>query len=251
MWFGNFSASRVTPEWKVRLGLSGNFQKDAYNVGDFDYESNRHGQTLSGLVVRSLDDHWSIGAILQLGASTYDNNKFSIVPTPAVEYDVFPYSESTQRQLRILYAVGPSIVRYREETVYDKTRETRWGQSLSFSFELKRPWGTISTSLSGSHYFHDLSKNRLNLNGEISMRIFKGLNFNIGGGGSRVRDQLFLPKGGASFEEVLLRRRQLETGYNYFFMVGLSYTFGSVYSNVVNPRFGSSGGGGMSINISN
>jgi hypothetical protein len=29
-----------------------------------------------------------------------------------------------------------------------------------------------------------------------------------------------------------------------------SKSFGSIYNNVVNPRFGSSGGGGMSISIS-
>ena len=54
-------------------------------------------------------------------------------------------------------------------------------------------------------------------------------------------------KGGASLEEVLLQRRQLETTYNYFFQVGFSYSFGSIFSNVVNPRFGS---GSRSISIS-
>jgi hypothetical protein len=52
-----------------------------------------------------------------------------------------------------------------------------------------------------------------------------------------------------SLEEVLLQRRQLETGYSYFFSVGLSYTFGSIFTNVVNPRFGSQGGAGVSIHI--
>jgi hypothetical protein len=39
----------------------------------------------------------------------------------------------------------------------------------------------------------------------------------------------------------------LETTYNYFAMVGLSYTFGSIYTNVVNPRFGSTRSGGIRI----
>jgi len=42
---------------------------------------------------------------------------------------------------------------------------------------------------------------------------------------------------GASLEEILLRRRELETSYYYYFSIGLSYTFGSIYNNVVNPRF--------------
>ena len=45
-------------------------------------------------------------------------------------------------------------------------------------------------------------------------------------------------------QEILVRRRQLETSYNFFAGVGLSYTFGSIFNNIVNPRFGSSGGGG-------
>lgn len=58
-----------------------------------------------------------------------------------------------------------------------------------------------------------------------------------------IHDQLSLPKGTATLEQVLLRRTMLETNYSYYFSIGLSYAFGSIYSNVVNPRFG--GGGGM------
>lgn len=54
----------------------------------------------------------------------------------------------------------------------------------------------------------------------------------------RNHDQLNLPKGDASLDEILLRRRELATDYDYHISIGLSYTFGSVYSNVVNPRFG-------------
>jgi len=46
---------------------------------------------------------------------------------------------------------------------------------------------------------------------------------------------------------VLLRLRELETQFEYFTSFGLTYTFGSIYNNVVNPRFGNSGGGGMTI----
>jgi hypothetical protein len=247
-WMGNFSANRVTPEWKIRLSLSGHSSKDVYSIEDYHYESTSRSTGFMGLVVKSLTDHWSAGGFFMVNSSTYQNIKLSLIPAAAVEYDVFPYSESTKRQLRILYQVGYTNIRYREETIYDKTRESLWSESLSATLELKRPWGTISTSLEGQHYFHDFSKNRLELNGEVSIRVFRGLKFNIDGGGSRIHDQLFLAKGGASFEEVLLRRRQLETTYNYYFSLGLSYTFGSIFSNIVNPRFGS--GSGMSIRIS-
>ena len=120
-------------------------------------------------------------------------------------------------------------------------------ESLTITLEFKQKWGTFSSSLEGSHYFHDFKKNRLQFRSELSLRLIKGLNFNIGGSYSRVHDQLSLPRGEATFEEILLRRKQLATTYNYRFSIGLSYTFGSTRSNVVNPRFGD---GGKSISIS-
>jgi hypothetical protein len=249
MFSGSFSAQKVTPEWKIRFGASLSSSRDTYDIEDYHYESTSASRTARGIVVRSLDDHWSVGAVIELSSSTYRNTEFSLAPQAAVEYDLFPYSQSTKKQLRFLYAIGPTRVRYSEETIYDKTRETLWSQSLSATLELKRPWGAISSTLSGSHYLHDLARNRLTLSADVSLRIFEGFSFTIDGGGSRIHDQLFLPKGGASFEEVLLQRRQLETSYNYYFSVGLSFTFGSTKSHVVNPRFGS-GNGGISMSIS-
>ncbi|MFH1686770.1 MAG: hypothetical protein ABIE70_04525 [bacterium] len=45
-------------------------------------------------------------------------------------------------------------------------------------------------------------------------------------------------KGEASDEDVLLRRHELATSYDYYMSVGISYTFGSIYNDVVNARFG-------------
>ncbi|MDD1777527.1 MAG: hypothetical protein LUQ65_05105, partial [Candidatus Helarchaeota archaeon] len=73
---------------------------------------------------------------------------------------------------------------------------------------------------------------------ELSLRIFKGISFNISGQVSLVHNQLSLPKRGATQKEILLQRTQLATQYYYWTSIGLSYTFGSIYSNVVNPRFG-------------
>ena len=92
--------------------------------------------------------------------------------------------------------------------------------------------------LEGSHYFHDLSKHRVRLVGEFVLRVFRGLSLDFVGSVTRIRDQLALPMGGASAEEILLRRRELATSYRYNGSLRLSYTFGSIYSNVVNPRFG-------------
>lgn len=237
-YFGSFSANRVTPELKIRLSVWASYSKDVFTFEDEDIKSSSESQNFNGLIVKSLNDHWSVGAYFSAYSSTYSNIKLRLSPAPAIEYDLFPYSQSTRRQLRFLYRLGFNSVRYREETIYEQTYENLWRESLSVTLELKQKWGTVSASLEGSHYFHDFSKNRLVFWGELSLRIIKGLNFNISGRYSRIRDQLSLARGEASLEEVLLHRKELETTYSYYLSIGLSFTFGSIQSKVVNPRFG-------------
>jgi hypothetical protein len=51
------------------------------------------------------------------------------------------------------------------------------------------------------------------------------------------RDQVNIRLDGASQEEVLLQQQQLLTGFEMNAYVGLSSRCGSIYNNVVNPRF--------------
>jgi hypothetical protein len=48
-------------------------------------------------------------------------------------------------------------------------------------------------------------------------------------------------------EVILLRQRQLLTGYQYYFNFGISYSFGSLFNNIVNPRFGGGGAGAFNF----
>jgi hypothetical protein len=235
---GNVSANRVTPESKLRLGLDLDYDKDSYELEGEMYDSTSKRGDFDGLYVRSIDEHWSVGGWISVSSSTYNNINFSYTIHPAVEYNFFPYSESTRRQLRVLYKVGYNYFNYLEETIYEKMLERLWNESLSLNLEFNEPWGTAELGVEGSHYFHDFSKNRLSVNAELNIRILKGLTFDIDANYSITHDQLSLPKGEATLEEILLRRRELASEYDYFFRVGLSYSFGSIFSNVVNPRFG-------------
>ncbi len=247
--YGNFSASRVTPEWKFRLSFSGSLYQSSFDYGEIKLTSTSKSGSVQTLIAKSLGEHWSVGAFVHLRSSTYSNIRFGAKLSPAVEYNFFPYSQSTSRQLRLTYSpnLGPNF--YYEETIFEKTKEFLTSQSASLTLELKRKWGTISTSLEASHYFHDFSKYRLELSTDLSLRIYRGLSMNLYGNVSRIHDQLFLSRGGASWEEVLLMRKQLATSYSYYFSFGLSYSFGSIFSRVVNPRFGS-GTSGISISMS-
>lgn len=248
-YYGSLSANRVTPELKIRLSVSASYYKDKYSYEELVSESSSESYIFRGLVVKSINDHWSFGAYFSASSSSYSNIKLSLSPAPAVEYNVFPYSESTKRQLRFSYRLNFTSVGYREETLYLKTYENLWQESLTATLELNRKWGTAEVSLQGSHYFHDFNLNRVELWVDLSLRLIKGLNFNIYGDYTHINDLLSVARQGASLADVILRRKQLETPYTYYFSVGLSYTFGSVKSKVVNPRFGSGGGISMSISM--
>ncbi|HHF51242.1 MAG TPA: hypothetical protein ENL46_00965 [Candidatus Aminicenantes bacterium] len=234
----DLSANRVTPEWKIQLGASGDYKEDNYDYEDYSIKSISKEKDLRGLFVKSLNEHWSIGSWIEASSSTYSNIEAHYMVAPALEYNFFPYSQSTRRQLRCLYRIGFHSVNYIERTIYDQTKENLFNESLTLTLEIREPWGSASTSLEGSHYFHDLSKNRFELRGFLSVRIFKGFSINLNGRYDRIHDQLSLPIGGASLDEILLQRKELATNYEYSIDIGFSYTFGSVYSNVVNPRFG-------------
>lgn len=233
-----FRADRITEDWKIRFRLGAHYSEDNFDFGGQTLSSFARGQNFSALVVRSINTHWSLGINSFAYTSTYSNIKHSLTASPAVEYNFFPYSESTRRELRILYSVGYTYSHYNEITIYDKIKENLFFESLEIALELKQPWGTIETSLEGSHYFFDFSKNRLSLDSELSLRLFKGFSLSLRGGYSMIHDQLSLQKSDISQEEVLLRRKQLETQFSYWGSVGLSYTFGSIYNNIVNTRFG-------------
>jgi hypothetical protein len=238
---GNFSANRITTESKIRMGASASHYYNKFEVEDQTIESTLRSWSFNALAVKSLGEHWSAGGYLLFSSSSYANIQFVFRPALAVEYDFFPYSQSTRRQLRFLYKLNFNALRYQEETIYLKTQENLWNEDLSITLELKEKWGTTSASLEGSHYFHDLTKYHVRLDGEVSLRLYKGFSIDIYGSGARIHDQLSLPKMGASLEDILLMRKQLATSYDYYFAIGISYTFGSIYSNVVNPRFGSGG----------
>jgi hypothetical protein len=232
----NLSINRATPEFKFRLGLSGDFEEERFDYEGESLTSSRQEKNLATMAVKSISEHWSVGGWVEAESNTYNNMDLYVTVAPAIEFNLFPYAESTRRQLRFLYKLGFNRANYSEETIYDKTEELLFDQSLTANLEIREPWGSASTSLEGSHYFHDFNKYRIVLRGSVSFRVIKGLSLSVRGRYERISDQFSLPKGDASFDEVLLRRRELATNYEFSFSVGLRYTFGSVYSNVVNPR---------------
>ena len=157
--------------------------------------------------------------------------------SPAIEYNVFKYSEASSKQLRFLYSVGYIHYNYIDTTIYNKTNEGLFNQELRIMFKYVTDWGSIEGSVSGSNYLNDFSLFNFGAYGGTDIRIVKGLSFNFWGGISVPRDQITLKKGDTTAEDALTRQHEMQTDYNLWISAGLSYTFGSIYNNVVNPRF--------------
>jgi hypothetical protein len=234
---GNLSANRVTRDWKIRMGANVAVDSAKYFLDDGTVASTNERESFSGLAIRSLTDHWSAGFWLSFSSASYSNIKLSYSPSVAVEYSFFPYAEATRRQLYFQYRLSYNHFRYMEPTIFDKIHEDRFRQSLALILELTQPWGAAYGSVRGSHFLDDFAVNRLELSGSLSFRLFRGLSFWVSGSYSAIHDQISLPMAGASLDEILLMRKDQATTYSYGFNVGLSFTFGSKYSNVVNPRF--------------
>lgn len=252
---GSLSANRITEKLKVNMSSSYSYNDTRYIVTDTDgieqtYIGANTSKSFSTLLVKSLNDHWSAGGTFRLGSSSYSNEQFYLVAMPGIEYDLFPYSESTRRQLRILYSAGYNYEDYIDTTIYNKMKEHLWMHSLTAAYQVVQKWGNINITLGFSNYLHDWSKNNISGSVSLDLRIAKGLSITLYGSAAAIHDQLSLVKKDLTLDQVLLQRKQIATQFQYFTSFGLTYTFGSIYNNVVNPRFGNNGGGGISISIS-
>ncbi len=234
---GRVRADRITEDWKIRLSQYVDYDEDTYknNGGTVTGISTR--TDFDAMVVKSLSGHWSAGIISEIGSSSYSNTDFSFFMSAAVEYNIFPYVESVRRDFRIFYALGTTYIEYTKTTIYNKIEEHLQTQRLGINLEFREPWGRIDISVEGSHYFHDITKNRLKFYNSIRIYLVKGLSLEVRGEYSRIHDQLSLPKGDVTNVEILLQVRELETQYSSWFRIGIEYTFGSMYNNIVNPRF--------------
>lgn len=236
---GNFSASRTTDRWKLSFSNEGQYNRNMFMLSDGStLTSTSHYYTSRLVAVKSLDrDHWAAVARLSTGDSTQNNYDHNSRIATGIEYSVFPYSESTRRVFLFQYAIGLNHFDYIEPTIYGRLQETRPDNSLQGYVALRQPWGFTSFSAEYITYLHDLRKRRAELDGRLDLRIIRGLSLNTNGKLSLVHDQLYLKAGTASDEEILLRRQRLATSYRYEFTIGLSYQFGSIFNNVVNPRW--------------
>jgi len=243
---GSIEANRVAEALKTTIRITGRYEHQEYQIeednGTISTETNtQEDHSADGLVVWSLGDHWSLGGRANASRSTFQNRDFALFTGPAIEYNVFPYDESTRRAITFRYTVELAAFDYMEQTVELKTSQVLPRHTLTVSARVQQPWGEINGSVEGIQYLNDPRTHRINTFLNIEYRLFRGFSVDLFGRISRIKDQFFLPAEGLSAADILLERQQRETGYQYDVSLGFSYRFGSQFANVVNPRM--SGGG--------
>ena len=251
----SLSANRTTEAWKILLSVNGNYNESNFHyqqdsVTTVTYRNLQRGYGGSASVVRSLGPHWSAGARGSVRQQTFSNQDLAVLLAPVLEFDVFPYSQSTRRLLSLQYSAGLAAYNYTDTTIYNRTAETLLNQTLTVSLDVKEPWGSAGLSLEGATFLNDFAKHHVALFGNMDVRIIKGLSLSFFGSAARVKDRLSVAKtAGSTPADVLLQRRQQETDFSYQAFVSLRFTFGSKFANIVNPRIREGGGGGFFISF--
>ncbi len=233
----NYSANRVTEELKIGLGVWWNYNDQKFtDETSIDLYLNRSKGTYGNFVF-SLNENWSAAYEINFFASTFGNKDFDFSNEVGIEYNLFPYKESSRRAWIIRYNIGTTYMDFIDKTVYGKTNEWLTYNRLRSAIELTQPWGSVYSSLNGILYLHDFDKNRLTFSTGLEVNLFEGFSVNFDGNYSRVRDQIALRDESETETDRLLRQRELASGYRYWLSFGVSYSFGSIYNNIVNPRF--------------
>ncbi len=229
-------ADQVTELWRVRNLLYARYDAQRFERDETVINSTRERSYASSSAVRSISDHLSAGVFASLSRSTYNNLDLSTRIAPAIEYSIFPYSEVNDREVTVGYRLSHLYRDYTEETIFLEVAEHLFNHSLVMAARFRQPWGSLYAQLEGSHFFHDIEQNRLEFEGFLSLKVTKGLSITLGNEIEIINDQRSLPARDISLEELLLAQRQTATNFRINGEVGLRYTFGSIYNNVVNTR---------------
>lgn len=230
-------ANRTTEEWKILIRANGFYSRSRFDLSD-DSSLINITKNYSGRfeLINSVTNHWSVGFMTSASKFTFLNRDIRLEFQPAVEYNFFPYDESTRRQLTFLYKLGVAYINYEETTIFGRDEETRPISSVGAGYSVRQQWGSAAVSVEASAFVNDLSKHRIDFFTQFRFRIVRGLDFNMYARFSRIKDQIHLSAAGISEAEILTRQKELGTDFRYFGNFSLSYTFGSIFNNVVNPR---------------
>jgi hypothetical protein len=233
-----FGANRTTEKLKVSSGTWYNLNTQEFKIDDTTVVKGL--QKNSGAfhyMAFSVGKHFAAGHFATFFKSTQSNLNYSVSLYPTIEYNLFPYSVASRRQLRFIYRAGVRNQDYSERTIYNQTNEWYVLHSLVFQYTQIEKWGNVEISAGTWHYFNYSKNYNVSIYPSINFNPLRGLRVGLWGGFRIVNDQFFLRATDASAAEILLNQVQLKTDYNYNFGFNIGYTFGSRYNSIINVRF--------------
>ena len=232
------NAARETEKTKTNIGISYNYQKNKFVISDEETVTTENPKFNCYVnFINKLNEHWGYGIFGTYVKSEFSNYDINLSVIPKVEYDVFKYKDFNNQRVVINYGLGVQYNNYKDTTIFYKTEETLLVQNAAVISSINKPWGNINVGTYYNSYLYDLSKYSLSFSGSVNWNIFQGFKFAVGGSYSITHNLIQLSKQGATRDEVLLQQRQLNSQHSYFFGVGISYQFGSKFSNYINPAF--------------
>ena len=231
-----FDANKITESFKSKTRFTYYFNQESYEDEEDIINITKEEAKTSSEFVYSLNSRWSIGVFGNISKSSFLNLELASKIGPAIEYNIFPWDSSDRKVFTIAYRINAHNFKYIEPTIYNKMSENRFSQSVRIAILLRQQWGNFDSYLKWSNYFFDFSKNRLSSWNDISINISRGLSIFSNIEIELIHDQLYLPSSEATLEELLLQQRQLETNFDVSINLGIRFTFGSIYNNIINHR---------------
>lgn len=239
--YSHLSANRTTNKLKVGFSINGGYNNTSYTYEDTGGLTKNivinSNYSFHHSLIKSISGRWSAGYEADYSNNTFSNNKSRKYFRASVEYAIFPYTEVNNKFFTLSYGLDVRHNKYYDTTIYNELSEVLLGHRTQAYLSLKQKWGTINSSITYSNFFKDWGLNHLTAALNVNVRVTGGLSFYIYSQGGLVKDQLYLVKGAASEEDILIKRRQIASAYNFHTAVGLNFRFGSILNNFVNPRF--------------
>jgi len=234
--WNSVKADRITDMVKFRSTVYYNYDKETYNQNDEKIKSKKVNAGLNTRLIYSLTPKWSAGITENLSTSSYYNSKLSSSLGSAIEYNIYPWDKSDRKIFTISYHLKTNYYKYKESTIYNKIKEWKASEGFELSFISRQPWGEVENTIAAYNYFYDFSKNNFSLKSSISLNVVRGFFVYMNVGAKCVHDQLYLPAGEITAEEVLLQQKKLATNFEFNARIGFRITFGSIYNNIINQR---------------
>jgi outer membrane usher protein FimD/PapC len=244
----SFSSNKTTEKAKTNFALSFRYSKARY----YDYDDStgerllvkefiQRNKDISASHIISIAPKFSAGLFAGYNEGTFNNSKGNLYLKPALEYSFFPYKDFTTKALTLVYKIGPNFNRYIDTTRFNKKREQLWEQNLSVNWSMTQKWGNVYLGSTWTNYLNHIKKQNFDLFGFTEIRIVKGLSVNMFVNYSFINIQPYISKEEATLLELVYGQRALSSSYEFHMNFGLTYRFGSIYNNIVNPRL--NGGG--------